>query len=128
MTYNSNTGSKLDLKQIFNHGKQKLTIKKNDYSVQSGLVVLDHFISKILNGKGECIQVFDQRLQLPEIPLSTFSIHLNGQWEGISSLIEVKLAVKIDFLNFDILFWIAKNVNKSDFWVFLITFYEIVYC
>ena len=103
MTYNSNTGSKLDLKQIFNHGKQKLTIKKNDYSVQSGLVVLDHFISKILNGKGECIQVFDQRLQLPEIPLSTFFIRFNGQSERISSLIKVKLAVKFDFLNFDIL-------------------------
>ena len=79
MTYNLNTGSKLDLKQVFNHGKQKLTIKKNDYSVQSRLVVLDHFISKILNGKGECIQVFDQRLQLPEIPLSAFFIYFNGQ-------------------------------------------------
>ena len=70
-------GSKLDLTQIFNYGKQKLMIKKNDYSAQSGLVVLDHFISKILNGKGECIQVFDQSLQLPEIPSSTFFIHFN---------------------------------------------------
>ena len=78
LTYNLNTGSKLDLKPIFNHGKQKLTTKKNDYSVQSGLVVLVHFISKILNGTGECIQVFDQRLQLPEIPSSTFFIHFNG--------------------------------------------------
>ena len=78
LTYNSNTGSKLDLKPIFNHGKQNLTIKKNDNSVQSGLVVLDHFISKISNGKGECIQVFDQGLQLPEIPSITFFIHFNG--------------------------------------------------
>ena len=78
-TYNSKTGSKLDLKQIFNQQKQKLTIKKNDYSVQSGLVVLVHFIAKILNSKSECIQVFDQRLQLPEIPLSTFFIRFNGQ-------------------------------------------------
>ena len=30
----SNIGSKFDLMQIFNHGKQKLTIKKIDYYVQ----------------------------------------------------------------------------------------------
>ena len=69
---------------IFNHGKQKLTIKKNDYSVQSGLVVFDHFISKILNGNGECMQVFD--LQLPEIPLSTFFMHFNMDNERESAV------------------------------------------
>ena len=49
LTYNSNIGSKLDFMPIFKHGKQKLTIKKNDYSVQSELIVLDHLISKRLN-------------------------------------------------------------------------------
>ena len=41
---------------------------------------------------------------------------------------KVKLAVKFDFLNFDILLWMSKNVNKNEFWVFQRTFDEIVYC
>ena len=58
---------------IFNHGKQKLTIKKNDYSVQSELIVLDHFISKRLNDKvcGSLVGSYN-------LFSSTFFIYLDG--------------------------------------------------
>ena len=81
-----------------------------------------------MNGQCECVQVFGQMLQLPELPSSAFLIHFNGYWEGNSSFIKVKFPVKFDLYNFDILLCMAKNVNKNDFRVSLRSYYEIVYC